>query len=130
MVWYVLLQPLRPDLDGQDPFQISGLLCQTRKTPTLVRTKKRHFFHDGKVMVLLRHLMLPKHQNMKHKTSLLNTFEILGEKLVFQTTRRRDDETTRRREKVFLLYVKLHDYVKHRSLCCGLREKDKHYLED
>jgi hypothetical protein len=35
MVWYVLLQPLRPELDGQDPFQISGLLCQTRKTPTL-----------------------------------------------------------------------------------------------
>jgi hypothetical protein len=24
------------ELDGQDPFQISGLLCQTRKTPTLV----------------------------------------------------------------------------------------------
>jgi hypothetical protein len=35
MVWYVLLEPLRPELDGQDPFQISGLLCQTRKTPTL-----------------------------------------------------------------------------------------------
>jgi hypothetical protein len=27
MVWYVLLQPLRPELNGQDPFQI-------RKTPT------------------------------------------------------------------------------------------------
>jgi hypothetical protein len=36
MVWYVLLRPLRPELDGQDPFQISGLLSQTRKTPTLV----------------------------------------------------------------------------------------------
>jgi hypothetical protein len=24
-------------LDGQDPFQICGVLCQTRKTPTLVR---------------------------------------------------------------------------------------------
>jgi hypothetical protein len=22
MVWYVLLRPLRPELDGQDPFQI------------------------------------------------------------------------------------------------------------
>jgi hypothetical protein len=36
--WYgtnVLLRPLRPELVGQDPFQISGLLCQTRKTPTL-----------------------------------------------------------------------------------------------
>jgi hypothetical protein len=28
MVWYVLLRPLRPELDGQDPFQICGLLCQ------------------------------------------------------------------------------------------------------
>jgi hypothetical protein len=36
MVWYVLLLPLRPELDGQDPFQIFGRLCQTRKTPTLV----------------------------------------------------------------------------------------------
>jgi hypothetical protein len=35
MVWYVLLRPLRPELDGQDPFQKSGLLCQTSKTPTL-----------------------------------------------------------------------------------------------
>jgi hypothetical protein len=35
MVWHVLLWPLLPDLDGQDPFQISGLLCQTRKTLTL-----------------------------------------------------------------------------------------------
>jgi hypothetical protein len=24
-----------PELDGQDPFQIRGLLCQTIKTPTL-----------------------------------------------------------------------------------------------
>jgi hypothetical protein len=31
------LRPLRPELDGQDPFQISGLLCQTRKTPTLTK---------------------------------------------------------------------------------------------
>jgi hypothetical protein len=30
---------LRPELDGQDPFQISGLLCQTRKTPTLTQRK-------------------------------------------------------------------------------------------
>jgi hypothetical protein len=30
----VLLRPLRPELDGQDPFQISGLLCQTRKYNT------------------------------------------------------------------------------------------------
>jgi hypothetical protein len=30
MVWYVLLQPLRPELNGQDPFQICGRLCQTR----------------------------------------------------------------------------------------------------
>jgi hypothetical protein len=35
MVCYVLLRPLRPELDGQDPFQICGGLCQTRKTPTL-----------------------------------------------------------------------------------------------
>jgi hypothetical protein len=35
MACYVLLRPLRRELDGQDPFQISGLLCQTRKTPTL-----------------------------------------------------------------------------------------------
>jgi hypothetical protein len=35
MVWYVLLRPLRPELEGQDPFQNIGLLCQTRKTPTL-----------------------------------------------------------------------------------------------
>jgi hypothetical protein len=35
ILWYFLLRPLRPKLDGQDPFQISGLLCQTRKTPTL-----------------------------------------------------------------------------------------------
>jgi hypothetical protein len=35
MVWYVLLRPLIPELDGKYPFQISGLLCQTRKTPTL-----------------------------------------------------------------------------------------------
>jgi hypothetical protein len=27
MVRFVLLRPLRPELDGQDPFQISGLLC-------------------------------------------------------------------------------------------------------
>jgi hypothetical protein len=26
---------LRPELDGQDPFQICGGLCQTRKTLTL-----------------------------------------------------------------------------------------------
>jgi hypothetical protein len=36
MVWYVLLRPLRPELNGQDPFQICGGLFQTRKTPTLV----------------------------------------------------------------------------------------------
>jgi hypothetical protein len=35
MVWYVLLRPRRPELDAQDPFQICGVLCQTRKTPTL-----------------------------------------------------------------------------------------------
>jgi hypothetical protein len=35
MVWYVLLRPLIPELDGKYPFQISGLLCQTRKTTTL-----------------------------------------------------------------------------------------------
>jgi hypothetical protein len=35
MVRYVLLWPLRPELDGQDPFKICGGLCQTRKTPTL-----------------------------------------------------------------------------------------------
>jgi hypothetical protein len=35
MVWYVLLRPLRPELNSQDPFQICGGLCQTRKTPTL-----------------------------------------------------------------------------------------------
>jgi hypothetical protein len=35
IVRYVILSSLRPELDGQDPFQISGLLCQTRKTPTL-----------------------------------------------------------------------------------------------
>jgi hypothetical protein len=35
MVWYVLQRPRRPKLDGQDPFQICGVLCQTRKTPTL-----------------------------------------------------------------------------------------------
>jgi hypothetical protein len=35
MVWYILLRPLRLELDGQDPFQICGRLCQTRKTPTL-----------------------------------------------------------------------------------------------
>jgi hypothetical protein len=40
IVWYVLLRPLRPELDGQDPFQISGLLCQTRKTPTLAMATK------------------------------------------------------------------------------------------
>jgi hypothetical protein len=37
MAWYVLLRPLRPELDGQDPFQICGRLSQTRKTLTLVR---------------------------------------------------------------------------------------------
>jgi hypothetical protein len=31
----VLLRPLGPELNGQDPFQICGRLCQTRKTPTL-----------------------------------------------------------------------------------------------
>jgi hypothetical protein len=36
MVWYVLLRPRRPELDAQNPFQICGVLCQTRKTPTLV----------------------------------------------------------------------------------------------
>jgi hypothetical protein len=35
MVRYVLMWPLRPELDGQDPFQICGRLCRTRKTPTL-----------------------------------------------------------------------------------------------
>jgi hypothetical protein len=35
MVWHVRLRPLRPELNGQDPFQICGGLCQTRKTPTL-----------------------------------------------------------------------------------------------
>jgi hypothetical protein len=39
MVWYVLLRPRRPEQDGQDPFQICGVLCQTRKTPTLVVKK-------------------------------------------------------------------------------------------
>jgi hypothetical protein len=38
-MFYVLLRPLRPELDGQDPFQISGLLCQTRKTSTLIDHK-------------------------------------------------------------------------------------------
>jgi hypothetical protein len=32
---YILLWPLRPELDSQDPFKICGGLCQTRKTPTL-----------------------------------------------------------------------------------------------
>jgi hypothetical protein len=36
IVRFVLLWPQRPELDGQDPFQICGVLCQTRKTPTLV----------------------------------------------------------------------------------------------
>jgi hypothetical protein len=50
MVWYVLLQPLRPELDGQDPFQISGLLCQTRKTPTLkIMLGKRTQYLAGKL---------------------------------------------------------------------------------
>jgi hypothetical protein len=39
MVWYVLLRPLRPELNVQDPFQICGGLCQTRKTPTLSETR-------------------------------------------------------------------------------------------
>jgi hypothetical protein len=34
----------RPELDGQDPFQICGGLCQTRKTPTLAG---RSEFEDG-----------------------------------------------------------------------------------
>jgi hypothetical protein len=34
-VWYVLLRILIPELDGQDPFQNIGFLCQTRKRPTL-----------------------------------------------------------------------------------------------
>jgi hypothetical protein len=42
MVWYVLLRPRRPELDGQDPFQICGILCQTRKTPTLVLITEVH----------------------------------------------------------------------------------------
>jgi hypothetical protein len=31
----VPLRPLRPELNGQDPFQICGCLCQARKTSTL-----------------------------------------------------------------------------------------------
>jgi hypothetical protein len=42
MVWYVFLRPRRPELDGQDPFQICGVLCQTRKTPTLDKNKQSH----------------------------------------------------------------------------------------
>jgi hypothetical protein len=30
MVWYVLLRLLRPEVDGQEPFQICGGLCQTK----------------------------------------------------------------------------------------------------
>jgi hypothetical protein len=41
MVWYVLLRPLRPEIDGQDPFQNIWLLRQTRKTPTLVNPRKK-----------------------------------------------------------------------------------------
>jgi hypothetical protein len=54
MVWYVLLRPLRPELDGQDPFQISGLLCQTRKTPTLGNLQKKSIsnFNQGTFKVL------------------------------------------------------------------------------
>jgi hypothetical protein len=32
MVCSPILRPLRPELNGQDPFQICGRLCQTRKT--------------------------------------------------------------------------------------------------
>jgi hypothetical protein len=32
----------RPELDGQDPFQFCGLLCQTRNTPTLINAQKYH----------------------------------------------------------------------------------------
>jgi hypothetical protein len=31
MVWYVLLRPLIPELDGQDPFQISEPCVQLEK---------------------------------------------------------------------------------------------------
>jgi hypothetical protein len=44
MVWCVLLRPLMPELNGQDPFQICGGLCQTRKKPTLVAFDTRDFF--------------------------------------------------------------------------------------
>jgi hypothetical protein len=32
---YYFKKGLSPEIDGQDPFQICGGLCQTRKTPTL-----------------------------------------------------------------------------------------------
>jgi hypothetical protein len=44
MVWYVLRRPLRPEPNGQDPFQIceACVNSQTRKTPTLTtRTTSR-----------------------------------------------------------------------------------------
>jgi hypothetical protein len=40
MVWYVLLRPLRPELDGQDPFQILGFCVKLEKRRLLELNQK------------------------------------------------------------------------------------------
>jgi hypothetical protein len=58
--WYVLLWPLRPELDDQGPFQICGGLCQTRKTPTLVYWKIFLFWVSTKKLKVLQEFVDPK----------------------------------------------------------------------
>jgi hypothetical protein len=49
MVWYVLLRPLRPELNGQDPFQICERLCQTLLFKILM-----HFIDSAKMPLYLQ----------------------------------------------------------------------------
>jgi hypothetical protein len=58
MVWYVLLRPLTPELDGHldNPFQICGGLCQTRKTTLEIRDI---YYKSGKK---IRDIQIPETQ--------------------------------------------------------------------
>jgi hypothetical protein len=61
MVWYVLLRPLRPELDGQDPFQIMESCVKLFiKTRPLEKRAKHPLFWCS---VSMRFALSPRHLN-------------------------------------------------------------------
>jgi hypothetical protein len=73
MVRYVLLWPLRPELDSQDPFQICGFLCQTRKTPTLAASAARPALMIALLLFLL-FLFFSRLQSFKSKSLFVQCY--------------------------------------------------------